>query len=541
VIVVGPSGAATDRYRAQGRDAAAVARRFTSDVTELYSPDATWPAVRAALQGASVVIYMGHGNGWPSPHRSSLFPASQNGFGLNPSAGGNDADHQYFGEAAVGSQIRLASNAVVLLHHLCYASGLAEPGVPEGSLDVARQRVDNFAAGFIRAGAAAVIADAYASPTAYLAAILGGRRSIDSTWRTASNANGNAFAFDSARSPGFIAQMDPETETSGFTRSIVLKAGLTPATVRAGAEGSGGPIGPVGPVVPSLVATGVRFGTPGFDARPSAGAAGHLTLPFRLGDGAGLPDGITASLRWEALELVTPPAAPLAPGSSPAPDAPVPGYPGEQAPPPIEPLPPPDGADLVIAEQPGDVVAPVATSGRGDALTVPVRAPAAPGRYRLTVTLHDADGVAFDGATQALLPTLTVRVTADVDGAISVAPTMTLTAGRAVDLPIRVTNLGAKTWGTEAVLDVTGGTAGRPATMARVVGWWLPSGEAIGPTDLPPALAPGATTDLSLALLVPRTPGVHTLVLDLVTPEGVSLMAAGIGPTLVRITVVAPR
>ncbi len=57
------------------------------------------------------------------------------------------------------------------------------PGVPEGSLDIARQRVDNFAAGFIRAGASAVIADAYASPTAYLAAILGGRRSIDSTWR----------------------------------------------------------------------------------------------------------------------------------------------------------------------------------------------------------------------------------------------------------------------------------------------------------------------------------------------------------------------
>lgn len=541
VIVVGPSGAATDRYRAQGRDAAAVARRFTSDVTELYSPDATWPAVRAALQGASVVIYMGHGNGWPSPHRNALFPASQNGFGLNPRAGGNDSDHQYFGEAAVGSQIRLASNAVVLLHHLCYASGLAEPGVPEGSLDVARQRVDNFAAGFIRAGASAVIADAYASPTAYLAAILGGRRSIDSTWRTAPNANGNAFAFDSARSPGFIAQMDPETETSGFTRSIVLKAGLTPATVRAGAEGSGGPIGPVGPVVPSLVTTGVRFGTPGFDARPSAGAAGHLTLPFHLGDGAGLPDGITASLRWEALELVTPPAAPPAPGSSPAPEAPVPGYPGEQAPPPIEPLPPPDGADLVIAEQPGDVVAPVATSGRGDALTVPVRAPAAPGRYRLTVTLHDADGVAFDGATQALLPTLTVRVTADIDGAISVAPAMTLTAGRAVDLPIRVANLGADSWGTEAVLDVTGGTAGRPATMARVVGWWLPSGDVLASTDLPPALAPGATTDLSLALLVPRTPGVHTLVLDLVTPEGVSLMAAGIGPTLVRITVVAPR
>ena len=541
VIVVGPSGAATDRYRAQGREAAAVARRFTSDVTELYSPGATWPAVRAALQGASVVIYMGHGNGWPSPHRDALYPASQNGFGLNPRAGGDDSDHQYFGESTVGSQVRLAQDAIVLLHHLCYASGLAEPGVPEGSLDVARQRVDNFAAGFIRAGAAAVIADAYASPTAYLASVLGGRWSIDSTWRTAANANGHAFAFDSVRSPGFIAQMDPETETSGFTRSIVLRAGLTPADVRAGARGTSGPGGPVGPVEPSLVATGVRFGSPTFAARPSAGATGRLTLPFSRGDADALPEGIEASLRWEALELVTPPASPPTPGSSPVPDEPVPGFPGEQAPPPIEPLPPPEGPDLVIAEQPSDVVAPVAAiTGRG-ALTLPVKAPVAPGRYRLTVTLHDADGVAFDAATQAMLPTLLVRVTADVDGAILVAPAMTLTAGRVVDLPIRVTNLGAETWGTEAVFDVTGGTAGRPATMARIVGWWLPSGDALAATDLPPALAAGAITDLSLALLVPRTPGVHTLVLDLVTPEGVSLMGAGIGPTLVRITVVAPR
>jgi hypothetical protein len=165
VIVVGPSGAATDRYRAQARDAAAVARQFTPDVTEVYSPDATWPAVRAALQGASVVIYMGHGNGWPSPYRDTLFPPSQNGFGLNPVGGDNDSDHQYFGEAAIGSQIRLAPDAIVLLDHLCYASGNSEPGVAEGSLDVAEQRVDNFAAGFVRAGASAIIADAYASPT----------------------------------------------------------------------------------------------------------------------------------------------------------------------------------------------------------------------------------------------------------------------------------------------------------------------------------------------------------------------------------------
>ena len=98
VFVVGPAGAATNGYRAQARAAAAIARRYTPDVVELYSPNATWPAVREALDGASLVVYMGHGNGFPSRYRDELYPPTQNGFGLNPSPGGGDSTHQYFGE-----------------------------------------------------------------------------------------------------------------------------------------------------------------------------------------------------------------------------------------------------------------------------------------------------------------------------------------------------------------------------------------------------------------------------------------------------------
>jgi hypothetical protein len=96
---------------------------------------------------------MGHGNGWPSKYRDALYPPTQNGFGLNPNPGGDDYTHQYFGEASVGGQVELARNAIVLLNHLCYASGNSEPGLPEGNLAQAKQRVDNYAAGFIRAGA----------------------------------------------------------------------------------------------------------------------------------------------------------------------------------------------------------------------------------------------------------------------------------------------------------------------------------------------------------------------------------------------------
>ena len=103
VLIVGPAGSATNGYRAEARAAAAVARKYTPDVTEVYSPNATWPAVKAALQDASLVVYMGHGNGWPSPYRDTLYPPTQDGFGLNPSAGSGDDAHQYYGEGRIAS------------------------------------------------------------------------------------------------------------------------------------------------------------------------------------------------------------------------------------------------------------------------------------------------------------------------------------------------------------------------------------------------------------------------------------------------------
>jgi hypothetical protein len=104
VLVVGPVGDLTDRYRSIADAAASVALAYTSNVVKVYSPNATWPAVRRALQGAKVVVYLGHGNGWPSRYRDSLYPPSQNGFGLNPTAGVDDNAHQYFGEDRVASE-----------------------------------------------------------------------------------------------------------------------------------------------------------------------------------------------------------------------------------------------------------------------------------------------------------------------------------------------------------------------------------------------------------------------------------------------------
>ena len=308
VVVVGPSGAATTRYRTEARAAARLAREYTPDVTEIYSPNATWPAVRKALQGASLVIYMGHGNGLPSQYRNSLYPPTQNGFGLNPSAGGNDATHQYFGEGPIAADVRLAKNAVVLLNHLCYASGNSEPGVPEGTPSMSRQRADNFAAGFIKAGAAAVVAEAYASPNHMVRTVLAGQRSIEAAWRGAPSRNGNAFAFESSRSKGYVVQMDPERNNSGFSRSIVLKKGLASADVLRNARGSAlGAAAAQTPVdaaalVPTLAGSGIEIGVPSFQGSTAAGGRINYRIPFKIDDRDELPKKLQASARWDLIE-----------------------------------------------------------------------------------------------------------------------------------------------------------------------------------------------------------------------------------------------
>ena len=137
VIIVGPVAGSTPGYRSDADAAAAEASKYTSNVVKIYSPNATWAVVKPALQDASIVIYMGHGNGFPSPYTTTPAPERQNGFGLNPTAGVDDTKTQYYGEKYLADEVRLAPNAVVLLGHLCYASGSSEPGNADPSLSVA--------------------------------------------------------------------------------------------------------------------------------------------------------------------------------------------------------------------------------------------------------------------------------------------------------------------------------------------------------------------------------------------------------------------
>ena len=82
VIVVGATHSATSHYRDIADAAYAEAILHSSNVVKVYSPNATWAKVKAAVTGASVVIYMGHGNGWPSPYTYDPNYTTKDGMGL---------------------------------------------------------------------------------------------------------------------------------------------------------------------------------------------------------------------------------------------------------------------------------------------------------------------------------------------------------------------------------------------------------------------------------------------------------------------------
>jgi flagellar hook assembly protein FlgD len=234
VIVVGATHGTTSTYRSYADAAYAEAIKYTSRVTKVYSPNATWSRVKAAAAGANIIIYFGHGNGWPSPYTYDPNYTTKDGMGLNADLNGDgklsDYENKYYGEPYM-AQLNLAPNAIVMLHHLCYASGNSEPGGTAPTVSVARQRIVNYAAGFLKGNARAVLADGHMGPGSYLRTFFTTGQSILDAWRSAPNNHGHESSFGSSRSAGYTAFSDPDYATGGYYRSLVVKPGLTTTAV----------------------------------------------------------------------------------------------------------------------------------------------------------------------------------------------------------------------------------------------------------------------------------------------------------------------
>jgi hypothetical protein len=148
VIIVGPTGSLTDGFRSQGDSIADAATAAGAEVTKVYSPDATWDAVKTAVDGANVIVYLGHGNGYPNPYNTKLYDDRDDGWGLNRTTSGGDSDNYstnmvYCGAKALlgtltssdgsaqltyctGGPITPAPGFVMVYSDACYAPGASE-------------------------------------------------------------------------------------------------------------------------------------------------------------------------------------------------------------------------------------------------------------------------------------------------------------------------------------------------------------------------------------------------------------------------------
>src|SRR3954468_220658 len=222
VFIVGPTNGLTSSNLTDAESLAQVADSYGMDVRRVFFPHATWANVLANIQGANLVVYMGHGYGWPSPYTSKLTESRQDGMALNTVDGSSTSQYTYYGANMLRQNVKLAPNAIVFLNHLCYSAGNAESGMAFPTWDLARQRVDNMANGWLATGAKAVFAYGEQLFVKTLKGLMDTTvdESMDALFRLAPPpgklgeywgwVGADPRKFDSARTPGATNFLDPD-------------------------------------------------------------------------------------------------------------------------------------------------------------------------------------------------------------------------------------------------------------------------------------------------------------------------------------------
>lgn len=238
VVIVGPSGDSTSFFLDIGAKLADQAQEAGMEVSRIFHPRATAERVLKDIQGANLVVYLGHGNGWPSPY-APFQERTKNGFGLNPVEGGSQTNHVYRGANWIRQNVDLAPNAVAILIGACYSSGNGEPGMPVPSQDVAKQRVDNFASGLLGAGAGAVFAFGWEQRANIPALLANSNKTVDEIFMTRSNGSPSGWVgwsdkyLESERTGGATIYLDPHS-SYGYYRAVTGNLQLTAAEFRGG-------------------------------------------------------------------------------------------------------------------------------------------------------------------------------------------------------------------------------------------------------------------------------------------------------------------
>ena len=180
-IIVGPVGAElTPQYIELAEMAADEAERSGATVLRAYSPKATPRRVLRAVDGANVVIYFGHGTGFPNPYSETLNPAVVDGWALQgPRARGTHADDPakgrlaYYGEAWLAANAHPAPGFVMIYSNACYAPGASEGWLPKPDEREALAHVANYSRAAFAMGASAYYAtDFYGGAARLVRALL---------------------------------------------------------------------------------------------------------------------------------------------------------------------------------------------------------------------------------------------------------------------------------------------------------------------------------------------------------------------------------
>ena len=163
----------------------------------------------------------------PNPYSSRLDPNKVNGLGLNPSLTSGNTRTAYYGEYYVRTQIKLAPNAVVIYNHACYTAGSSEPGRANPTLSVARQRVDNHAAAWLRTGARTVFAETLGRASYIIKHLFTSSKSMSQVfWASPDKTWSYRTSFASKRTPGATGILDPR-RPGAFYRAVVGELSMT--------------------------------------------------------------------------------------------------------------------------------------------------------------------------------------------------------------------------------------------------------------------------------------------------------------------------
>ncbi len=300
VIIVGPTGGSTTEYLNEGELFADQAEAAGMEVARVFHPYATWSAAMSATEGANLVVYFGHGNGWPSPY-APFQEDSKDGWGLNGTAGGSAYSTTYFGANKIRESIRLAPNAVVFLYRACYSAGNGEAGSPVPTESVALQRVDNFASGFLspEVGGAAVFGFWKKQFVDFAAQLMTPGQTIEDIMRVSSTQSGypssgwigtSPVYAESTRTPGAQMLLDPRGSTPStrdYSRAVSGELAMTTDTWRGDAPEAGHESDVVAPVLTDLA------GVQAADTQPAGVGAPPTFTP----NGDGISDTLTLSHR----------------------------------------------------------------------------------------------------------------------------------------------------------------------------------------------------------------------------------------------------